>query len=95
METYEKMGLFYLGKEYDPSQGKRREDMLLLKSKDLLTHGVCVGMTGSGKTGLCIDIIEEAAIDGVSAILIDMKGDIANLMLTFADLGADSFLPLH
>ena len=93
METYEKMGLFYLGKEYDPSQGKRREDMLLLKSKDLLTHGVCVGMTGSGKTGLCIDIIEEAAIDGVSAILIDMKGDIANLMLTFADLGADSFLP--
>ncbi len=64
-----------------------------MTSKDLTTHAVCVGMTGSGKTGLCIGLIEEAAIDGVPAILIDPKGDLGNLLLTFPDLQGSDFLP--
>ena len=62
-------------------------------ARDLTTHAVCVGMTGSGKTGLCIDLLEEAALDGVPALLIDPKGDITNLLLTFPDLLPEDFLP--
>ena len=62
-------------------------------SKDLVTHGVCVGMTGSGKTGLCIGLLEEAAIDSIPALVIDPKGDMANLLLTFPNLSAGEFLP--
>ena len=62
--------------------------MLLYDSKDLVTHAVCVGMTGSGKTGLCLGLLEEAAIDGIPAIVIDPKGDLANLLLTFPQLRA-------
>ncbi len=62
-------------------------------SRDLTTHAVCIGMTRSGKTGLCISLLEEAAIDGIPAIIIDPKGDIANLLLCFPDLAAADFLP--
>ena len=58
-----------------------------------MTHAVCVGMTGSGKTGLCIGLLEEAAIDGIPAIVIDPKGDLANLLLTFPELRAEDFAP--
>ena len=67
--------------------------LLLYDSKDLVTHAVCVGMTGSGKTGLCIGLLEEAAIDNIPAIIIDPKGDIANLLLTFPELDGNDFLP--
>ena len=81
MDDYEKLGSFYLGKVFDLQAGKATDELMLYDSKDLVTHAVCVGMTGSGKTGLCISLIEEAAIDGVPSILIDPKGDLADLML--------------
>ena len=93
MENYEKLGTFYLGRVYDMDANKTKEDLLLYDSKDLVTHAVCVGMTGSGKTGLCISLIEEAAIDGVPSILIDPKGDLTNLCLTFPNLSGKDFLP--
>jgi len=93
MEDFEKLGLFYLGRTYDLENKKIKEDLLLYDSKDLTTHAVCIGMTGSGKTGLCISLIEEAAIDGVPAICIDPKGDLANLCLTFPGLSSNEFRP--
>src|SRR5947199_4130093 len=84
---YEKLGVFYLGKHKDDGTH------LLYESKDLVTHAVCVGMTGSGKTGLCIGLLEEAAIDGIPAIVIDPKGDLSNLLLTFPNLSSDDFEP--
>lgn len=93
MEDFEKLGVFYLGKVLDPKTGQLKEDLLLYDSRDLVTHAVCVGMTGSGKTGLCISLIEEAAIDGIPAILIDPKGDLANLCLTFPNLQPSDFRP--
>jgi hypothetical protein len=93
MEEYEKLGAFYLGRLYDLQAKEAREGLLLYDSRDLVTHAVCVGMTGSGKTGLCISLIEEAAIDNVPAILIDPKGDLGNLLLTFPQLRAEDFLP--
>ena len=90
---YEKLGLFYLGKQYDLDAGKRRNDLLLYDSRDLLTHAVIVGMTGSGKTGLGISLIEEAAIDGIPVLAIDPKGDLGNLLLTFPNLAASDFAP--
>ncbi len=93
MENFEKLGTFYLGRVFDMAAGKTRDELLLYDSKDLVTHAVCVGMTGSGKTGLCISLIEEAAIDGVPSILIDPKGDLTNLMLTFPNLSGQDFLP--
>jgi len=90
---YEKLGVFYLGREYDLAAGARRPDLVLYDSKDLVTHAVCVGMTGSGKTGLGIGLIEEAAIDGVPVLAIDPKGDLANLLLTFPDLAPADFAP--
>ena len=74
--SFEKLGLFYLGREVDPATRVRRDVPLLYDSSDMVTHGVIVGMTGSGKTGLGIDLIEEAAIDGVPVIAIDPKGDL-------------------
>ena len=70
-----------------------KDDLVLYDSKDLTTHAVCVGMTGSGKTGLCLSLLEEAAIDGVPAICIDPKGDLGNLMLTFPNLAPADFEP--
>jgi hypothetical protein len=93
MEDYEKLGSFYLGRVYDLEAGKAKDELLLYDSKDLVTHAVCVGMTGSGKTGLCISLIEEAAIDGVPSILIDPKGDLADLLLTFPNLTGQDFQP--
>jgi len=92
MEDLEKLGTFYLGREYDLST-KKTGGLLLYDSKDLVTHGVCVGMTGSGKTGLCIGLLEEAALDGIPAIVIDPKGDLADLLLTFPELRQEDFLP--
>src|SRR6476646_10406749 len=86
MQDFEKLGVFYLGKTLDPETKASTGTPLLYESKDLMTHAVCVGMTGSGKTGLCIWLLEEAAIDGIPAIAIDPKGDIANLLLTFPEL---------
>ena len=93
MQDYEKLGVFYLGRRYDLEAGKGTDEVLLYDSKDLTTHAVVVGMTGSGKTGLCIDLLEEAGIDRIPSIVIDPKGDISNLMLTFPDLDAQSFRP--
>ena len=90
---FEKLGVFYLGRPYDWQQKKGQDGALLYDSKDLVTHAVCVGMTGSGKTGLCLALIEEAAIDGIPAILIDPKGDLANLLLTFPGLRPEDFRP--
>ncbi|MFV0389938.1 MAG: ATP-binding protein [Pyrinomonadaceae bacterium] len=92
-ETYEKLGLFYLGKDYDPEKQNTTENYTLYESKHLVTHGVCMGMTGSGKTGLCLSILEEAAIDGVPVIAIDPKGDLTNLFLTFPNLAPSDFQP--
>ncbi|MDP4624472.1 MAG: DUF87 domain-containing protein [Akkermansiaceae bacterium] len=92
-EDYEKLGQFYLGKEYDLEKKEVGEDLVMYDSKDLVTHGVVLGMTGSGKTGLCIALLEEAAMDNIPAIVIDPKGDISNLMLTFPELEGKSFEP--
>ena len=86
MEDFEKLGQFYLGRSLDGG-------LLLYDSRDLTTHAVCVGMTGSGKTGLCIGLLEEAAIDGIPALVIDPKGDLTNLMLTFPELRPEDFAP--
>src|SRR6185295_6544808 len=91
MQDFEKLGVFYLGRAYDLSARKSTDDLILYDSKDLVTHAVCVGMTGSGKTGLCIAILEEAAIDGIPAIAIDPKGDLGNLLLTFPNLAPADF----
>jgi hypothetical protein len=90
---YEKLGQFYLGRDYDLESKSVDDDLILYDSKDLVTHGVVLGMTGSGKTGLCLALLEEAAMDDIPAIVIDPKGDIANLLLTFPDLDARSFRP--
>src|SRR4051812_48612690 len=90
---YEKLGVFYLGREFDPGANALKDDPVLYDSRDLTTHAVCMGMTGSGKTGLCLSLLEEAAIDGVPAICIDPKGDLGNLMLTFPDLAPADFEP--
>jgi hypothetical protein len=91
--NYEKLGVFYLGRSYDLRSRQLQDDLLLYDSKDLVTHGVIVGMTGSGKTGLAIGLIEEAAIDSVPVIAIDPKGDLADLLLTFPDLKGEDFAP--
>jgi hypothetical protein len=93
MQDYEQLGAFYLGSGYDLAERKRRPELLLYDSRHLTTHALCVGMTGSGKTGLCIGLLEEAAIDGIPAIVIDPKGDIANLLLTFPGAKPQEFLP--
>ena len=93
MSDYEKLGLFYLGRAFDLETKARKTDLILYDSRDLVTHAVCVGMTGSGKTGLCIALLEEAAIDNLPAIVIDPKGDLSNLLLTFPDLKPADFRP--
>ncbi len=93
MHDFEKLGAFYLGKRHDLSNDKLTEDLVLYDSKDLTTHAVIIGMTGSGKTGLGIGILEEAALDHIPVIAIDPKGDMGNLLLTFPKLAREDFLP--
>jgi DNA helicase HerA-like ATPase len=78
---FDKLGVFYLGREYDGAKAALTDVPVLYDAKDLTTHAVVVGMTGSGKTGLCVSLLEEAAIDGIPALVIDPKGDIGNLLL--------------
>ncbi|HZH49948.1 MAG TPA: DUF87 domain-containing protein, partial [Nitrospira sp.] len=92
-EDFEKLGVFYLGRPYDLAAKQAKPGWLLYDSKDLVTHAVCVGMTGSGKTGLCLSLLEEAAIDNIPAIIIDPKGDLGNLLLTFPSLKGEDFQP--
>lgn len=92
-DQYEKLGAFYLGRGYDIAKKEVTDDLILYDSKDLVTHGVVLGMTGSGKTGLCLSLLEEAAIDGIPIIAIDPKGDIGNVMLSFPNLTAQEFRP--
>ena len=90
---YEKLGAFYLGKRYDLEKHQLTQDLTLYDAKDLTTHAVIIGMTGSGKTGLGIGLLEEALIDRVPVIAIDPKGDLPNLALTFPALAPEDFLP--
>ncbi|MEW4488098.1 DUF87 domain-containing protein [Thalassoglobus sp. JC818] len=93
MFDYEKLGAFYLGREYDLESSSLQPDFVMYDAKDLTTHAVIVGMTGSGKTGLGVTLLEEAAIDGIPALIIDPKGDMGNLLLNFPKLAAEDFLP--
>ena len=93
MRPIEQTGSFYLGRRWDAAAERITDDLVMYDARDLTTHAVIVGMTGSGKTGLGIAMLEEAAIDGVPAIIIDPKGDIANLALTFPELRAEDFAP--
>jgi hypothetical protein len=93
MQDFEKLGVFYLGRTFDSASKKPKADLVLYDSRDLVTHAVCVGMTGSGKTGLCLSVLEEAAIDGIPVLAIDPKGDLSNLLLTFPKLKGEDFAP--
>ncbi len=87
----EKLGSFFLGAKYDSASREITSEPIHYDSRDLVTHAICVGMTGSGKTGLCIGLLEEAAIDGVPALIVDPKGDMTNLLLQFEGLGKEDF----
>ena len=89
----EGLGVFYLGRKVDAASGTTTAEPLLLDAKRFTTHAVCVGMTGSGKTGLLIGLIEEAALDGIPTLVIDPKGDLANVLLSFPNLAPADFLP--
>src|SRR5262245_43214793 len=93
MTDFEKLGVFYLGRRRHPGSSATTSDRGCYDANALVTHALCVGMTGSGKSGLCIALIEEAAIDGVPVIVIDPKGDLTNLLLTFPELRAADFEP--
>ncbi|HSB65676.1 MAG TPA: DUF87 domain-containing protein [Anaerolineales bacterium] len=86
-------GKFYLGRIFDTLQSKASEQALLYEPADLTTHAVVVGMTGSGKTGLCIDLLEEAALNHIPALMIDPKGDMTNTLLHFPNLLPQDFQP--
>ncbi len=90
---YEKLGLLYLGRELDIDSGTPSQQPMLYQNKNMTTHGVIVGMTGSGKTGLGIALIEEAIMDNIPSIIIDPKGDMGNLLLTFPNCTAEDFAP--
>ena len=89
----ERLASFYLGQEYDLGKGEFLDERVHYDARDLTTHAVCLGMTGSGKTGLGVILLEEAALDGVPSLVIDPKGDMTNLLLTFPDLSPGDFRP--
>ncbi len=91
-EIYEKAGLFYLGKDVNRDDFEPTETLTLLKNKNFTTHAAIIGMTGSGKTGLGINIIEEAAIDNIPSIVIDPKGDMGDLLLIDSEFKPSSFV---
>jgi hypothetical protein len=93
MQDFEKLGAFYLGKRFDTEADKLTDELVLYDAKDLTTHAVIIGMTGSGKTGLGVGILEEAALDHIPVIAIDPKGDMGNILLTFPQLRPEDFLP--
>jgi hypothetical protein len=89
----EQLGSFSLGARHDLDAGQVTEEPINYDARGLTIHAVCFGMTGSGKTGLCICLLEEAALDQVAAIIIDPKGDITNLLLQFPSLSPKDFEP--
>ena len=89
----ERLASFYLGQEYNLEKGELLDQRVHYDARDLTTHAVCLGMTGSGKTGLGVILLEEAALDGVPSLIIDPKGDMTNLLLTFPDLSPKDFRP--
>ncbi len=93
LPDYEKLGSFYLGKKFELVGRRLTDEKVLYDAKDLTTHAMCVGMTGSGKTGLCLALLEEAAIDGIPAIALDPKGDLGNLLLAFPKQSSEDFRP--
>src|ERR687892_2316742 len=84
---------FYLGRAYDSTKQTTTDEQVTYDPADLTTHAVVTGMTGSGKTGLCVVLLEEAALKGIPAIIIDLKGDLTNLVLHFPDLAPQDFQP--
>jgi len=93
MDDLERLASFYLGRQHDLASGETLEEPIHYDARDLTTHAVCLGMTGSGKTGLGIILLEEAALDGVPSLVIDPKGDMTNLLLTFPELRPEDFEP--
>ncbi|MFT5288564.1 MAG: hypothetical protein ACI8QS_000603 [Planctomycetota bacterium] len=91
LPEFERPGSFYLGRRVDDQLDEPKD--VLYSAKDLTTHAVCVGMTGSGKTGLGVCLLEEAALDGIPALIVDPKGDMGNLLLQFPDLEPEDFQP--
>jgi len=92
-KVQERLASFYLGQEYELEEGQMLEGPVHYDARDLTTHAVCLGMTGSGKTGLGVILLEEAALDGVPSLVIDPKGDMTNLLLTFPALRPEDFRP--
>jgi len=93
MSASDKRGQLYLGREYDLKKGAVTDRPILYAARHLTTHAIILGMTGSGKTGLGIILLEEALLQSIPVLVLDPKGDIANLLLTFADLRAEDFAP--
>jgi hypothetical protein len=90
---FEKLGVFYLGRRYSLDEKQVKTPYCLYDSKDMAAHALCLGQKGSGKTGLCIGLIEEAAIDGIPVIAIDTKGDVGNVLLQFPQMTAEDLMP--
>jgi Helicase HerA, central domain len=86
-------GSFHIGHTIDAATGKAGADEVVIGSSDLTTHGVVTGMTGSGKTGLAVVLLEEARLAGIPTLVLDPKGDMTNLALVFPDLEPASFRP--